>query len=106
MVRAGNLRRRLTLQSRAIDRDDRGGAIESWSTTATVWGSVIPSSGREAWQAEQSQAQVTHQVTIRYRAGVTPRMRLLDGSRVLHIASAVDVDSRKRELTLMCVEEV
>ena len=52
---------------------------------ATVWAAVDPVSGREYYAAEQAQSEVTHKVRLRYRAGVTPGMRVLLGQRRLHI---------------------
>ena len=45
-------------------------------------------------------------VSIRFRPGITARMRLLLGTRVLNLAAPpVNVEDRNRQLLLYCVEE-
>ena len=59
--------------------------------------------GREIWQAMQVSEVVPVRYTIRYLAGVTSRMRLQDGSRVLDIKSVMP-DDRNVEMVLICEE--
>lgn len=105
-MRAGRLRRRVTIQSRTLTRDDRGGATPTYATAATVWASVEPVTGREVWQAQQAQSNVTHVVTIRHYDGLTVRHRLLFRGRTLNIDSISNFEERDRYMELRCVEEV
>lgn len=106
-MRAGKLRHRLTLQSPtgAVDATF-GGQTHAYTDTATVWGSVEPAvlMGREQFAAAQLQAELTHRITIRYRAGVTPKMRVSWDSRTFDIEQVVNVEERDRELHLLCRE--
>lgn len=105
---AGTLRTRVEVQNRTTARDAYGDALETWGTAATVWAEVVPLSGRELWAAQQAQADATVRVRVRYRADVTvtPRTRLLVGSRILNVSSVINVGGRNRLLELLCVEEV
>ncbi len=105
-MNAGKLRHRVTVEQPTASSDGYGGSTVSWTTFATAWAAVEPLSGREYFQAQQAQAAVTHKVTMRYLSGVTPRMRVKHGSRLLTIVSAIDTDERHRELVLMCEEAV
>jgi len=56
--------------------------------------------------AQQAKPQLTHMIEMRYLAGVQPKMRVLYGSRVMDIESAIDVGERHREMQLMVTEFV
>lgn len=103
-MRAARLRHRVTIQQPVTAANAYGERITTWSTVATVWGAVEPLRGREFFDAEQVQAEISHRVVLRYRAGLNSTMRLLHLGRVLHIVTIIDVDERHRELQLMCRE--
>lgn len=101
------MRERVEIQSRTLAADSYGGQVATWATAATVWGKVEPLSGREAWQAQQVRPDVTHKVTIRAYPGLTPKHRLrVDGSRVFHIESVLNLEERGRVMECACREEV
>lgn len=104
-MRAGRLRHRVTIQQKVEAVNGFGERIVSWSTVANVSAGVEPLRGREFFDAEQVQAEISHRVIMRYRPGINSTMRLLYKGRVLHIqAPPIDVDERHRELQLMCRE--
>ncbi len=103
-MQAGRLRHRITIQNFTSTKDDFGQPIESWSTFAAVWASVEPLTGREYFQAQQTQAETSYRVRIRYRAGVVPTMRVIHGSRTLEILAVLNAEERNREIQLMCRE--
>ena len=105
MLAAGSLDQRVTIQSRTDVIDAMGGVSSSWATLATVWAQVSPITGREFVSAEQTMSGATVRVRIRRRADVTPRMRLVHGSRIYDIQSVADVDS-KGIVTEMIAEEI
>ena len=63
-----------------------------------------PIGGDERYEADRRAGRITHQVSLRYRAGVAPAMRFRKGTRIFHIVSAIDVQERKRWLTCLCEE--
>ena len=104
MSAIGDLRTRLVLEEPVRTPDGGGGANESWVEMATVWGRIETRPGREVVQADRVSATVTHDITIRYRAGVLPEMRFRSGMRIFHILSVVDVEDRGRRLICRCEE--
>ena len=104
MTSPGDLRHRLVLEEVQRISDGGGGFTESWVTVATVWGALRPSSGGESVEAGRLAGRVSHAVSLRYRAGVTPAMRFRQGTRVFHILAAIDEDERKRWLRCLCEE--
>lgn len=103
-MRAGKLRHRIKIQQLTGSDDEFGEPLEAYSDWAVVWANVAPLSGREMWQAKQVEATTTHQVEMRYLAGVDAKMRILHGTRVLQIDSVVNVDERNRRMLLQCTE--
>jgi SPP1 family predicted phage head-tail adaptor len=86
-----------------------GGWTQKWRRMldGVVWAKVRPLRGDERLRAQQAQANVSHEVTIRWRNDVDASKRfLLEGSRVLKIAGApVNVDERDDWLVIPCREE-
>jgi SPP1 family predicted phage head-tail adaptor len=105
-VRAGKLRRRLVIQQAVETQGPTGEMAVSWGVFAEVWGSVEPLRGREFWAGKEQQAQVDTRIRIRYLEGVTPKMKVLDGSRVFLIYAVIDPETRHIQLDLMCQEVV
>jgi len=102
----GQLRHRVTLQQ-AVEQDDGyGGRTVTWQDVATVWAAVEPLRGDERYRAQQVRAQLSHRVTIRYRPGVRPGMRVVYGGRLLAITAVIDPEERHERLELLCEEEV
>lgn len=85
-VAAGDLRHRVLIQQQVTTRDEDGVQTTSWVDVATVWASVEPLSAREFIQSGQTQAAVTARITIRYRAGLLPTMRLVHRGQTYNIA--------------------
>lgn len=103
-MQAGRLRHRVSIQQRVEARNGYGELITTWSTLATVWGSVEPIRGREFFEAEQVQSEISTRVRIRYYDGITAQMRVLFGARKLQIVAVIDVNERHKEMQLMCKE--
>ena len=105
-MRAGRLRQRVTLQSKVAVQNDSGEEVITWTDVATVWASVEPLRGREFVEARRAGAEETTRIVMRYRDGVTPEMRVTWGDHDYDILSVVHVDTRQREIQLMCRELV
>lgn len=110
-LEAGRLDKRVTIQTLVESSDGAGGQNRSWAAGAlTVWASVEPGTGREFAAAQQLQPELSHIVTIRYRTGITPKMRIkyMAGgvTRTFSIHSLVDPLERHEQLQLYCSEIV
>lgn len=102
---AGNLRQRITIQVSTDTDDGRGGVTHSWATYASAWAAIRPASSREQYMAGQLQGSISHVVTMRYQAGIQPKMRVSWGSRTLEIVGVRTEDEEGRVVVLDCVEE-
>ncbi len=103
-IASGALRHRVILQAPQETADGGGGASVTWTDVAVVWAEIAPLRGTERLRAGQLEAALTHRVTIRYRAGVTPEMRVAFGNRLFNIRAVIDPGERRRRLDLLCEE--
>ena len=104
-MKAADLDQRITLQARSVVTDSVGQDAITWVDVATVWAQCQAVRGREFFAAAQVQQETTVKVRIRWRAGVTPLMRLVWQGRAHDITGVVPV-GRKDMLEIMCVEGV
>lgn len=109
-MQAGRLNHKITIQQSTPSRDAAGLEVESWSTLATVWAEVTMTAYSGAERVEQAADQpiARNRYTVRmyYRSDVSPLNRIVHGTRVLDIESAVDPDGRRVMLLCRCIERV
>lgn len=105
-ITAGMLREPVTVHRQVSASDGMGGQAIQWVDLLTASASVIPLSGREAVQAMQLQASVTHRVTMRYRADLTPADRIIVRGKPMQIRAIINVEMRNRWLELICDDGV
>lgn len=105
-MESGKLRHAVTIQSVTESRDAHGGTTLTWGTFHACHAAISPITGKEYLQASQVQAQVTHRIRVRRYAGITPRMRVLFGTRVFAVELVRDLEERRAEVELLCREEV
>lgn len=99
-----DLRHRLTLEQLERVADEGGGFSESWVTVATLSADLRPIGGDERLEADRLVGRITHEVVLRYRAGVVPAMRFRQGARLFHILAVIDVEERRRWVKCLCEE--
>lgn len=102
MMQAGRLRHRVNIEQVTETRDADGGVVTSWATLhSKVPAEIVPLSGREFVAAQAAQAGITARLTIRYMAGITPKMRVVHGSDIYNIEAVLPDPTLRRHLTLM-----
>jgi SPP1 family predicted phage head-tail adaptor len=99
---AGSLREPLTVQRKVAVSDGMGGQAIQWLDLYTTRGQVKPLSGREALQAMQLQASITHRVYVRYRADIKPADRIVMRGQPLQIRSILNIEMRNQWLEMLC----
>jgi SPP1 family predicted phage head-tail adaptor len=110
--RAGELRDRVTIQSKTTVADGQGGRTTTWGTLDTVWARVSPVRTAERLQAAAIGALQAYQVTIRSRSDVTTAMRLswtpfrAGSAKTLEIHGVTPLDGGRSFLLLDCAEVV
>jgi len=69
-----------------------------------VWAEIRTEGGREFFRQRTLHSELTHEITIRYRAGLKPKMRLVWGTRTFEILSVINDEARQRKTVLNCRE--
>lgn len=104
-TRPGAYREQIIIQQAAEVANSYGELVQTWSTYAQIHAAIEPLRGREFWAGtKEQQARVTTRIRIRYLSGVTPKMRVLWGSRAYQIQAVIDPEERHIQLDLMCEE--
>lgn len=103
-MRSGQLRQRITLQSKTAIQNTFGEEVITWVDFAEVWAAVEPNTGREFLEGRQVTAEVTTMIRIRYRSGVIPTMRVVYGSITYDVLAVLQPKENRRELNLICQE--
>jgi SPP1 family predicted phage head-tail adaptor len=98
------LRHRLALERPERVSDEAGGFAQTWVEEAELWADLRPVRGREDVEAGRLAGAVTHEIALRWRAGVLPEMRFRRQSRVFHIQAVIDSGERLRWLKCLCEE--
>jgi len=81
-------------------------ALGEWEDVAEVWANVRELSGRELTAARQRQGQLTHEIEIRWRAGVTATMRgVFEGRKLNFLGPPRNPDGKKVALMIDAVEQ-
>lgn len=106
MVQAGKLRHLVTFQVPLIEVDSNGESTESWDNAFSgqeISAQIEPLSGRELFTAQQVHSRVTTRITVRYRPGILPEMRIVHRGTYYNIDAIVpDPDSGFSHMTLLC----
>ena len=106
-MQAGRLRHRVTLQSPVYGRDDQQQTlITGYMNERTVWANVVPLAGREYSDDAAVVGETQYRVEMRWQPDLAfdSAWRLLYGDRILNFDSKINIDERKREVTLFCRE--
>ena len=106
-MNAGKLKHHVNIERRSTIKDAHGGDSSSvWHVVGTAYVALKPLSGREYFQGQANNSDISHEVTMRYRADINSRDRLVSTTtdRVFNIDSIINVDERNKELKLMCKE--
>lgn len=89
--------------SNEIDLNDDA----NWETHCRRWAKVVPRGGREFFQSDETQSEITHDVTLpsdpQTRA-ITSAMRIAWGAKRLQIVTTFDVENRRIEQYAGCRE--
>ena len=110
---AGDLRRRVALQSYSDAPNGSGGAIRTWTTVHGC--NSIPcritypppsKKGDEATTQQQTHSSTFITVTIRFRPSlnIDASMRFQYGTRIFEIRTVLPVDEYRQEITVQCQE--
>lgn len=106
-LQAGQLRQEFVIEQRSTGADTVGQPVDTWTTFATVRGRFDHGGDGESYQADRRVAEQRGVMVIRYRAGVTPRMRVRWRGQVWEIEGVGEKRHLEElHLTVHCLEQV
>lgn len=107
------MRHSITIEAPSTASDGQGGFSRTgWSTYYSAKAKIAPLSARVRVFAMQRTLEVTHEITIRFRADKAPteemRVNFTVGTktRIFQIKGVINVDEYGRYMTLLCKEGV
>lgn len=85
-MEAGELNRRITIQSRQSGEDEAGGPLTTWVDVASVWADVRGTTGMGSIRQSSEMGGVAVELNqysfrIRYRTGLNAGMRIVFGGQ-------------------------
>jgi SPP1 family predicted phage head-tail adaptor len=100
------LRHRATIEENTGTANDGGGnQVPVWEPIATTWANIRPLRGDEVVIANKTGQEVTHMVTMRYRADIDKEIHRINyKGRILAIQHIVNKDELNVELNITCRE--
>ena len=112
-VAIGDLQFSVILQSRSKSTDAGGGYTSSWGNTRTLFASVKPTNGDNAYKAGRIDHTLTHDVYTRYYSNINYKanggqMRIswndFGTTRLLSVKYVYTLEERDRWLLFRCTE--
>lgn len=101
-MRAGPLNTRIVVQQQSTTPDELGQPVLSWTTFATLWADVKQNSGMTMVRGDADLSVVRASIRIRYRADITPAMRVAIGLVIYQIQAVLPDVSGKQFTDLVC----
>lgn len=94
-INPGKFDRRLTLRYPLATRDAIGASIDTWVDALTVWGSWLPTNGREFIAAQARYAQSSGIFRIRHRTDIDTTWRVVKGDDLFKIVVVQEIGRRE-----------
>lgn len=105
----GPKRHLIVIQQPVETEDDHHEQIVTWTNVASVYASIEPMTGREFFQSQELQADITHRIRIRYSADVVAvdrTYRATFDSRTFEFVSVATIQEKRAEIEIMARERV
>lgn len=93
-ISAGELRHRITIQTKSIERDENGFESQVWADYKKLFARVTPLSAKDLIAAQAAQAQTVARMKIRYRTDITTEMRVIHRGYIYAIDSPAQADNQ------------
>lgn len=102
MINYGKLDRKITIEQATETTNDFGEPIKTWATYCQPWAQIKYSPGNESYADNIEVQTQTVRFIIRYRSGITTKMRVLfDG--VTYDIDGIMEPKRREMLELNCI---
>ena len=103
-MQAGRLRHAITIQKIVETDDGMGGFTEVWSEYTTARASITPLKGIELLEHKKLGHEAVDRLWIRYQSGITTKMRVLWGERIMEIIGFRNPEEKNKMLEITVKE--
>lgn len=103
-MRAGKLRTLITIEQRTNSPDGMGGVTTSWTEFCKSYARQIIKRADANTIADQIESVQYSRWEVRYIDGISPKMRIVVGSRVMEINAVYDPSQKRERLEIVCTE--
>jgi len=104
MYNSGQLNKRVQVMERTRISDGVGGYEDALTPKFTVWANIHPLTGREYWSNQQTEAQVSHRIVIRYRPDINQSYVISYNGKIFDIQYFLNVEEGNRFIELHTLE--
>ena len=101
----GKLNKKIQIMERGRIPDGGGGYEDALVLIKNTWANVRPASGREKWEAQQAQSEISHKVTIRYTDLIDHSHIIVFNGREFDIQYIINVNEANRFLEIQTLEK-
>jgi SPP1 family predicted phage head-tail adaptor len=105
-MQAGKLRHLVTIRRTTETEDGDGTLVVTDEEVEDAWVSIAPLRGREAIEAQQLNATLTHKVHKRHGETITPDCWFVHEGRTFNVKEVRNIDERGEMDELLCGEDV
>lgn len=99
---AGQLDRRITIQTFSESTDAFGQEVKSFTTLANVWSMVVEKVGNEAENGDMISATKRVDFFIRFRSDINEQMRIVYNNKTYKIKAIQSADARQAFQMIRC----
>ena len=105
-MKIAELRHQIIIQEKVQTADGMGGFTEVLTTIHETWAAIWPVSAKETRENMRIEANISHNIRIRYRSGITHAMIVVFGTRAFEIKSIVNFEEQNIWLDMVCNEQL
>lgn len=105
-MKVNNLNKWVSIIDTNSADDDLFGDDTEPVTVCSTWAAIWPVSAKETRENMRVEANITHNIRIRYREGIAHNMAVVFGSRELEIKGIVNWEERNIYLDMVCSEKL
>lgn len=100
----GKLNRKVEIMELTKVPDGSGGYEDAFLPIKKVWANIKPIYGKEYYEAQQAQAQISHRITIRYNSVVNRAHIISFDNKLYDIQYLLDIEEEHKFLEIRVLE--
>lgn len=101
---SGKLRSKISVERETLTKDSVGGQQSTWTRIYFAFAWIRPVSGFERVQAQKLEADITHDIFIRFTKDLKPQDRIIYNDRIMQIRAVLNVEERNQWLRIKADE--